>query len=176
MPEKTANIGDPVVAIASYADHPSAFIACNDDTSHFTTPDIAGIVAYRRRGRTVFVLGGPFAAEPERGPLLDRFLEEVVAGRNMVAVQVREDDTALFASRGFTVDQFGSSYSVRLADFTKKGKPLAKVRQNVSRAGREGTVVREIDIANAPRELEEIDRTWLRAKGWHVKKLDFMVG
>lgn len=132
MPEKTANIGDPVVAIASYADHPSAFIACNDDTSHFTTPDIAGIVAYRRRGRTVFVLGGPFAAEPERGPLLDRFLEEVVAGRNMVAVQVREDDTALFASRGFTVDQFGSSYSVRLADFTKKGKPLAKVRQNVT--------------------------------------------
>lgn len=57
VPEKTANIGDPVVAIASYADHPSAFIACNDDTSHFTTPDIAGIVAYRRRGRTVFVLG-----------------------------------------------------------------------------------------------------------------------
>lgn len=68
MPEKTANIGDPVVAIASYADHPSAFIACNDDTSHFTTPDIAGIVAYRRRG-------GHRCVTHDRGYFQSLFLE-----------------------------------------------------------------------------------------------------
>jgi len=174
--ENTANVSDPVEAIASHADHPSAFIACNNDTSHFMAADVPGIIAYRLRGRTVFVLGGPFAAENDRGRLLDQFTDEVVGRRQMVAVQVRQHDAGLFQERGFTVDQFGSSYSVNLAEFTTKGKPLAKVRQNVSRARREGTEVREIDIAAAPPELDLIDRRWLRAKGRHVKKLDFMVG
>ncbi|MGL5441338.1 MAG: phosphatidylglycerol lysyltransferase domain-containing protein, partial [[Mycobacterium] stephanolepidis] len=176
MSEHTKNVIDPVELIAKYADHPSGFLGCNDETSHFTDPDVPGAIAYRNRGRTVFVLGGPFAPVQYRGALLDRFLTCVVGRRNLVVVQLREADIPLFDERGFTIDQFGSSYSVNLSEFTTKGKHLAKVRQNVSRASREGTKVREIDSAESSAELDQIDRTWLRAKGWHVKKLDFMVG
>lgn len=162
--------------IAAYADHPSAFIACNDDFEHYVADDLPGIVPYRRRGRTILVFGGAFAPAQHRSRLLSRFLRDVVGRKKAVVAQLRPDDIELFAGHGFTVNQFGCSYSIDLSAFTSKGKPLAKVRQNISRAKREGTTVLEITDDRYADELDEIDRQWLRAKGWHVKKLDFMVG
>lgn len=166
----------PIDRIAAYADHPSAFIACNDDFEHFVADDIPGIVPYRRRGRTVLVFGGVFAPPQHRSRLLSRFLRDVVGRRKAVVAQLRPEDIELFAGHGFSVNQFGCSYSIDLQAFTSKGKPLAKVRQNISRAKREGTTVEEITDDRHAAELDAIDRQWLRAKGWHVKQLDFMVG
>lgn len=162
--------------IAAWSDHPSAFIACNDDFEHYVADDIPGIVPYRRRGRTVLVFGGVFAPRQHRSRLLSRLLREVVGRRKAVVAQLRPEDIELFAGHGFSVNQFGCSYSIDLSAFTSKGKPLAKVRQNISRAKREGTIVEEITDDRHAGELDTIDRQWLRAKGWHVKQLDFMVG
>ncbi|MGW0246342.1 phosphatidylglycerol lysyltransferase domain-containing protein [Nocardia goodfellowii] len=163
-------------AIAAYADHPSAFIACNDETSHYFAPGLPGVVPYRARGGTVLVFGGPFGPPGARERLLEHFRRDVVRRRRIVAVQVRPGDVEMFARQGFTVNQFGCTYGIDLSAFTSKGKPLAKVRQNVSRAAREGTTVHELPPGLRGDELDAIDRQWLRAKGWHVKKLDFMVG
>ncbi|NKY84042.1 bifunctional lysylphosphatidylglycerol flippase/synthetase MprF [Nocardia veterana] len=162
--------------VAEFADHPSGFIACNDGTDHYSTPDVPGVVAYRRRGRSVLIFGGPFAPRHARADLLAAFARDVVGRRHTVVVQVRPEDVEFFVRQGFSVNQFGCSYSIELAAFTSRGKPLAKVRQNISRAKREGTTVTEIAPGEREDELDAIDAEWLRAKGRHVKKLDFMVG
>jgi lysylphosphatidylglycerol synthetase-like protein (DUF2156 family) len=48
----------------------------------------------------------------------------------------------------------------------------------ITRSRREGVTVAEADTADPglAAELAEIDRTWLRDKGWHVKELEFLVG
>ncbi|GHE48340.1 bifunctional lysylphosphatidylglycerol flippase/synthetase MprF [Streptomyces capitiformicae] len=168
---------DVLDSIAAYADHPSGFLAYNDGVEHFTSPSVAGVIAYRRRGDTVFTFGGPFAPAELRGALLAEFQQRVVGARQrLVAAQVRAADLDVFAGRDWTVNQLGSSYSIDLERFTLKGKALAKIRQNMARARREKVSVREVPAVDPPPELDEIDRTWLRDKGRHVKRMTFLVG
>lgn len=173
----TAAPPDALESIAAYADHPSGYLAYNDGVEHFTSASVPGVIPYRRRGGTVFVFGGPFAPAEHRAALLADFQKRVVTGRQrLVAVQVRAADLDLFAGADWTVNQLGSSYSVDLTRFSLKGKSLAKIRQNMARARREGVSVREVPAADPPPALDEIDRRWLRDKGWHVKRMTFLVG
>ena len=128
-----------------YADHPSGFLAYNSDVEHFVAPGVAGIVAYRRHGRYAYCLGGPFGAVADRPALLRSFRSWAERERlRVAAVQVRAADAALFAAEGFLVNAFGLSYSIDLERFRLAGKPLAKVRQNMSRARRDGVAVSEL--------------------------------
>ncbi|MEU6706174.1 DUF2156 domain-containing protein [Streptomyces wuyuanensis] len=167
--------------LRSHADHPSAFLAMNDGTSHHLGRGASGLIAHRTGRRHAVQFGGPFAPAAERGALLDEFLGGLAAGRGrrrLTAVQLRRDDIGPYAARGFAVNQIGSSYSVDLRRFTLGGKALAKIRQNVSRARREGVRVTEVtgDDACGLAELDAIDAEWLRSKGRHVKELTFLVG
>ncbi|MFB6890800.1 bifunctional lysylphosphatidylglycerol flippase/synthetase MprF [Kitasatospora sp. NPDC056327] len=172
----TATRPDALESICAYADHPSGFLAYNDGVEHFTSASVPGVIAHRRRGGTVFTFGGPFAPAEHRAALLAEFQQRVVGRRRLVAAQVRAADLDVFTGRGWTVNQLGSSYSIDLARFSLKGKALAKIRQNTARAGREGVTVREVPAADPPPELDEIDRSWLRDKGRHVKRMTFLVG
>ncbi|WP_327233368.1 DUF2156 domain-containing protein [Streptomyces sp. NBC_01317] len=173
----TAAQPDALENISTYADHPSGFLAYNDGVEHFTSASVPGVISYRRRGATVFVFGGPFAPAEHRGALLAEFQERVVGGRQqLVAVQVRAADLDVLAGPDWTVNQLGSSYSIDLTRFSLKGKALAKIRQNTARARRENVSVREVPAADPPPELDEIDRSWLRDKGRHVKRMTFLVG
>ena len=162
---------------AEHADHPSAFIAFNQDVRHYVRDGVPGLIAYRLRGRSAVMFGGVLAAPEHTEPLLDGFLAWC-AGRRLrvVVVQIRPDQCAVFAARGFTVDQLGSSYSIDLARFSLQGRSLAKIRQNTARAAREQVVVREVGPAEHAAELDAIDDEWLRAKGRHARQLHFMVG
>lgn len=125
--------------------------------------------------------GGPFAAPAQRGALLDEFLGTLRARRRgaaLTAVQLRARDVRAYEDRGFAVNRIGSSYSIDLTRFTLSGKPLAKVRQNVSRARREGCTVTEVTGSDPAlrRALDALDANWLRAKGRHVKELRFLIG
>ncbi|MEU1013725.1 DUF2156 domain-containing protein [Streptomyces sp. NPDC005890] len=167
--------------LGAWADHPSGALALNGSTVRWTGGGVPGLVAYRRCRRHVVQFGGPFAAEGDKGALLDEFLDRVVAGgprpSRLTAAQVRAADVPLYESRGFTVNQLGTSYSIDLSAFTLRGKHLAKVRQNVSRARRDGVTVVEVDSRTADQsELDAVDAVWLRAKGRHVKELSFLIG
>jgi lysylphosphatidylglycerol synthetase-like protein (DUF2156 family) len=166
--------------LRAHADHPSAFLAYNDDVEHFTVDSLPGVIAYRRRGRTVFIFGGPFAPVEHRKALLTAFVERAmqIVGRHgrLVAAQVRPADVDLFAALGWSVNQLGTTYGIDLARFTVQGKHLAKIRQNMARARREGVTVSEAPPHAHPPQLDEIDRAWLRDKGWHVKRMTFLVG
>ncbi|MFD4790597.1 phosphatidylglycerol lysyltransferase domain-containing protein [Streptomyces sp. NPDC058459] len=164
--------------LREHADHPSAFLAVNSATHHYRSDLVPGIVAHLPGRRHHIQFAGPFAPPSARDALLDDYLRHLGPGTTLTAVQLRRDELPLYVRRGFTANQIGSSYAIDLSRFTLRGKPLAKIRQNVSRARREGVTVVEAapdDLAGR-QSLDDIDRAWLRAKGRHVKELSFLVG
>ncbi|MEV7320806.1 DUF2156 domain-containing protein [Streptomyces sp. NPDC093970] len=167
-----------VDVLREYADHPSAFLAVNAGTRHYRSDAAPGIVAHLPGRRHHIQFAAPFAPPAARGELLDDYLRHLGRGAVLTAVQLRREDLALYVRRGFAANQIGSSYGIDLGRFTLRGKPLAKIRQNVSRARREAVTVVEAgpgDLADR-RALDDIDRAWLRAKGRHVKELSFLIG
>ena len=164
--------------LARRAENPSAFLALNDETCHFTVDGIDGVIAYRFAGRrTVVQFGGAFADQADQAPLLAAFLDFARAQRRKVAaVQLMRQDAELYATHGFTVNQLGADYARELSGFSLRGKKHMQLRNKVSRARRAGVSVVEADIDQLGPQLDEIDRIWLRSKGRHVKELKLMVG
>ena len=164
--------------LARRAENPSAFLALNEETCHFTVDGVDGVVAYRLAGRrTIVQFGGVFADPADQGMLLAAFLHFAhVQRRKVVAVQLMRHDAELYATCGFTVNQIGADYARELAGFNLRGKKHMQLRNKVSRARRAGVSVVEADTDRHGPQLEEIDRAWLRSKGRHVKELKLMVG
>jgi lysylphosphatidylglycerol synthetase-like protein (DUF2156 family) len=164
--------------LREHADHPSAFLAVNANTRHYRSDTVPGVVAHLPGRRHHIQFAAPFAEPSARGDLLDDYLRHLGPGSVLTAVQLRHADLPLYAHRGFAANQIGSSYGIDLRRFTLRGKALAKIRQNISRARREAVTVVEAgpdDLADQ-RALDDIDRAWLRAKGRHVKELSFLIG
>lgn len=167
--------------LARHAENPSAFLALNDETCHFTVDGIDGVIAYRLAGRrTIVQLGGVFAGpDPatDQVLLLAAFLDFAhVQRRKVVAVQLMRQDAELYARYGFTVNQLGADYARELSGFGLRGKKHMQLRNKVSRARRAGVSVAEADSGRLGPQLDEIDQAWLRSKGRHVKELRLMVG
>jgi lysylphosphatidylglycerol synthetase-like protein (DUF2156 family) len=164
-----------LASLREHGDHPSAFLGYNQATRHFRSERVPGTVAYRLSRRHVVQLCGPLTREEHRADLLADFRAWAKRERlRICAVQLSKQDAELYAAEGFVVNQLGRTYSVDLERFTMRGGPLAKVRQNIARAKRDGVTVEE--SAGRDDLLATIDARWLRAKGWHVKELDFMIG
>lgn len=173
-----------------HADNPSAYLALNSGTRHFSVPSIDGLIAYAPAGRTCIVqFGGVFADPADQNRLLEAFRSSPVVGRRrMAAVQLLRPDAERYADRNFTVNQFGTSYSCSLQGFSLQGRTFAQLRNKISKARRAGIVVTEVGVddpgGNADpastgqlaQRLDDIDRQWLAGKGRHVKQLSFMVG
>ena len=165
---------------AAFVDHPSGFLALSSRNERFTHAGIPGFIAYRERGRHLVAFGGVHSLPSSRGPLLDRFVEHARGhGRRVIAVQVRESQVGLFRARGFSVNQLGTSFGLRLARFGLGGADKMQLRNKISRARRAGLGVVELG-RDAPcdeaifAELSAISARWLRAKGHD--ELDFMIG
>jgi lysylphosphatidylglycerol synthetase-like protein (DUF2156 family) len=161
-------------------DHPSGYLALSPRNRFFRLPGAAGLIAFREQGIHWIALGGVHAPAEGRAELLDAFLARAGRQRRRVlAVQVRPDQVALFAARGFTVNRFGSSYGVRLAGFSLAGTRRMKARQKVKQARAAGCRVIELgrDVrrdAEVFARLRSVSGAWLRAK--RKKELDFMIG
>src|ERR1700756_1715529 len=72
--------------LARRAENPSAFLALNDETCHFTVDGVDGVIAYRLAGRrTIVQFGGVFADPADQGLLLAAFLDFARDRRRNVA-------------------------------------------------------------------------------------------
>lgn len=177
-PTPDAPYAGAVSVLSRHAANPSAFLALNEGTRHFTVDGVDGLVAYRPAGRrTIVQFGGVFAAPADQPVLLAAFLDHARASRRRaVAVQLMAADAELYAASGYTVNQFGADYARTLADLTLRGKKHMQLRNKVSRARRAGVTVVEVTGPEHDEELAAVDRVWLRSKGRHVKELQLMVG
>jgi lysylphosphatidylglycerol synthetase-like protein (DUF2156 family) len=165
---------------ASFVDHPSGYLALGPRNSVFEMPGTPGFIAYRETGGHLVSFGGVHAPEGDRGTLLDAFAAEARRRRRRVmAIQVREAQVPLFCSRGFTVNQFGTSYSLDLRAFSLGGTSKMQLRNKIKRAERAGLRVAEVGHG-VPRnasmftKLRDVSASWLAKKG--KKELDFMIG
>ena len=164
-----------------HVDHPSGFLALSPRNLRFSVPALSGLRALPAPGT---VSSGARAActrpKRRRAELLDAFLRDSARdGERVVALQVRARDVALFRSRGFRVDAFGSTFALELTKFTFGGTKRMKLRNRIKRARAAGVTVVELgrDRACPPglwRRLAEISRAWLTTKGGH--ELDLLVG
>jgi phosphatidylglycerol lysyltransferase-like protein len=160
--------------------HPSGYLALSKRNAKFVVAGIPGFIAYRRQGKHLWMFGGIHAAAHDAGELLDRFLQFAVqSGRRVGAVQVQADQAELFASRGFTVNQMGTTYATSLADYSFSGGQKMQLRNKINHARRLGLKVVELG-REVPRnaewfaKLEQVSASWLAEKG--KKELDFMIG
>lgn len=165
--------------LARFADDPSAVLGLDDDTEHFTVPHLEGFVAYRRCGRWLLQIGGAYAAETDRMPLLRAFFGYAEQHRRQVlAVQLQQRDAQDAWRLGCTVNQLGASYALAVDTFTLRGRHFMQLRNKISRARRAGVTVEQTaygELAATDRErLRILDDEWLAAK--RAKPLRFMVG
>lgn len=165
---------------AEYIDHPSGYLALSPRNQQYVQAGRAGFISYREQGRHLFIFGGVHAPASERAPLLDGFLAAAAQRkRAVVAVQLRLAQAELFRSRGFVVNQLGSSYGLRLDAFSLAGKARMKLRNKLSRARAAGVRILEVG-RELPRNaqtfalLSAVSNGWIRKK--RKKELDFMVG
>lgn len=170
----------PLDLLRAHSRSSSAFLAYNEDTDHFHTPGVDGLIAYRPAGRKHLVqLTGPCAAEADQAALTAAFREFAAGqGRRITAVQLLREEAAACAELGYAVNQLGASFSIDLAEFTLRGGKLAETRNRLNQARRAGVTVTEESTLDAELALTltAIDREWLRAKGRAVKQLGFLVG
>ncbi|MGW7578741.1 phosphatidylglycerol lysyltransferase domain-containing protein [Streptomyces sp. NPDC054765] len=174
---------EAVGVLRRHGRHSSAFLTMNTGIRRLSLEGLDGFAAYRESGRRhLFELCGPVCAYGDRERVLVALLDRARGERRRVgAVQLSQDDALLHAGHGFVVNQLGASFSIALADHSLRGQRMVKVRNMVNRARREGVTVQETppgeadDPARAA-ALDRVDAAWLRAKGRHVKELDFLIG
>ena len=164
--------------LREYGDNPSGYLALNRDNTVFTVPGIDGFIAYRNGRRHWIQFGGPIAAPADAPELLRAFVSAASSAES------DGDGCATAASRYRPVrgiglhDQPAGLFLCLAAsqDFTLRGKRFVSLRNKISRAHRSGLQIAEVDAGAHSDEINAINRSWLRSKGWHVKQLEFMVG
>jgi lysylphosphatidylglycerol synthetase-like protein (DUF2156 family) len=170
---------EPVLAAVSRhtgAENPSSFLALNSGNSVFTVPGADGVVVYRQTGRFAVQFGGPFAAPEDYDTLADGFIAHVrEQGLTLVGVQLQQHDAERYAQRGFTVNQVGASWAVKLEDFSLRGTKFMQLRNKISRALRNGLQITEVPAADWAEGIRTIDAAWLGSKGG-ASQLEFLVG
>ncbi|MEU6419871.1 DUF2156 domain-containing protein [Streptomyces spiralis] len=182
-PPRALTDDEAYAMLRRHAGHSSAFLALNAGNHRFRGAGIDGFVPYREGGRRhLFALGGPVCAARDQELLLTALLAKAASdGRRVTAVQLSRTAAELHARHGFTVNQFGASFSIHLDGYGLGGQRMVKVRNMVNRARREGVTVTEVTAAErdgpiVTAALDAVDRAWLRDKGRHVKELDFLIG
>jgi len=160
--------------------HTSGYLALNRHNRRFTIDGVPGFIAYREQGKHLISIGGIHAPSEHQESLLDGFLAEAERRRRrMLAVQVPESQAQFFFERRFTVNQMGTSFGRRLAEFSLRGTRHVKLRNKIKRAREAGMRVAEIgrDIMADDRifaRVRDVSAAWLRRK--KKKELDFMIG
>ena len=160
----------------SYADNPSSFLAVNEGNSYFRVAGVPGVVVYRTTGRYLVQFGGPFAPQQARPRLLRAFIEFAAEqNREIVSVQLQAPDAAEYIDEGFTINQMGASYALRLDTFSLRGTAFMQLRNKIARALRTGLEISEVPCDPWHQAVKELDAAWLTTKGG-AKPLEFLVG
>ena len=165
---------------ATIIDHPSGFMALSKKNQRFAIDGLPGFIAYREQGKHLVMFGGVHAPKAAWDALLDEFIAFAQQRcRRVLAIQVRQGQVQLFGDRGFTVNQFGTSFALTLQEYSLRGTKKMKLRNKIKRAEQAGLSVVEVG-RDVPRNastfaiLHDISTAWLAEKGG--RELDFMIG
>jgi lysylphosphatidylglycerol synthetase-like protein (DUF2156 family) len=135
-----------------------------------------GFVSYHLQaglgGAVPMVFVKPLCADGDLGPLLEAFLD----GRRRAAVFLGMDlpTAEVLGGLGFTVNEFGTEFTLAIQDFTVRGRAMKHLR-TVLHTGEKGVEVKE----QHPREVPLEDRrrlsdAWLQEQRVKGRELRFL--
>src|SRR5205823_8302732 len=105
------------------------FLAVSEGNSYLCLPDTPGVIVYRPAGRYLVQFGGPFAPGQARPRLLRALLDLAAEqDREVVAVQLQGADATEYLAEGFTINQMGASYALRLDTFSLRRTAFMQLR------------------------------------------------
>lgn len=163
-----------------FINHTSGYLALTPRKDRFRITGLPGFISYKEQRKHLILFGGVHAPRNTRADLLDRFLK--VAGkqnRQVIALQLHEEQIPLFNSRGFITNQMGASCGLCLSDFSYAGTARMKLRHKIKRAREIGLSVREVgreipDDERTYSRILKVSEAWVQEKGG--KELDFLIG
>lgn len=164
----------------AFINHTSGYLALSPRKDRFTVGSVPGFVSYKEQGKHLFSFGGIHAPRPFRAKLLDCFLKEAAKrNRNVIVLQLHEEQIDLFASREFAVNQMGTSCGICLPEFGFAGTRRMKLRNKIKRARESGLSILEVgreipDRESTYQRIFQVSEAWVQGKGG--KELDFLVG
>lgn len=155
--------------------HPEAYLALEPGLHYAREGEL--VMAWQRRGRTAFGVGGLNAPDEQRVALLSGFRQQTAATGvvRQLLFPVRASELAHAASAGFSAVQVGVEAWLDLPDLEFRGKRYENVRQMRNRARRLGVEAAEVSV-DAPglrEELAALHDAWLHSKrpAWRMKLL-----
>lgn len=166
--------------LEKFCHHSSGFLAMNRSVNHYLCNNPAGLIPYARASsKDLVVHGGVYANPSDKSQAFALFNDHAHNnGLRISGLQLQAEDAKLFASNGYIVNQFGSSYSLNIENYDLRGRRFVKIRNMISRARREGVQIESYDQQPPwlEQELNDIDKEWLGTKGALKKDYRFMVG
>jgi phosphatidylglycerol lysyltransferase len=133
-----------------------SYFVTEDGWKRFRVKGRSGLIAYRRLGRQVKVLGGLLASEDDK-PILLRHFNVLADSFGLVTsfYNITDGDLCLFREHGFQVTKWGEEPIIDLQECTWSGRPYEWVRRQTNFCRRAG-----ISIVEHRRE-ELDDESWM---------------
>jgi lysylphosphatidylglycerol synthetase-like protein (DUF2156 family) len=160
-----------VALLRAHGSFPQAYSATyQPNLQHFG--DERGFVAYRKIGRTAFVLGDPIAPPDQRADLIARFLtQHPIADFWQVSRPIVE----LLLPRGFSINELGPDPRLDLSTYNFSGKDKQNLRTALNRAAKSGYVIRECSLASLNiDEVRAMSEAWRATRTIRSREVAFM--
>jgi len=122
-----------------------SYMAIEVGYEYFWSVGEAGVVAFSRRGQTLFVIGGLLAAAEAK----DQMLHDLVAfsqlnGLTLAVFNLGDDDLPRFRQLDWKINKFGEDAIVTISAVSSQGHRYAWVRRQESYIQRQGVIFAEI--------------------------------
>jgi len=152
---------------------PEAYLALEPGLHYFE--DDTGLVAWQRRGRTAFAVGGLNVPDDAQTALLTAWAQstEKQGVRRHLFFPLRDAELERAAAAGFRAIQVGVEPWIALPALDWRGKRWAQVRQMRNRATRNRVIVEEVPAADYADAMRALHHRWLASKkpNWRMKLL-----
>jgi lysyl-tRNA synthetase, class II len=151
--------------VRTHGDDSLAFFALRRDKNYFFSPTRRSFLAYKVVAGCALVSGEPVGDKAEIPELLAEFRRVCNArGWCLALLSVRAELLPAARALGLRAIKIGDEAVVRPATFSLEGRAIRKVRQSVTRLGREGyrfrvVSTRDVD-ATLRAELEHVSALW----------------
>lgn len=166
----------------SYGRSYDSYMVIEVGYEYFWSVGEGGVVAFSRRGQTLFVIGGLLAAAAAK----DQLLQDLVAfselnGLTLAVFNLADDDLPRFRHIGWKINKFGEDAIVQVSAAPWQGPRYAWVRRQESYIQRQGVTFAEIHhkaMSSEARlalmtELSALNSACLAKQPQRQKKLTF---
>jgi len=133
-----------------------SYFATEDGWKRFRVKGRSGVIAYRRLGRHVKVLGGLLASDDEKPILLQELIDLADSFRLINSFyNITDHDVGLFRDHGFQVTKWGEEPIIDLPESIWSGRQYEWVRRQTSYCRRAGITIVE------HRRAQMDDESWI---------------